>query len=101
MKNLAERTLLYGYTCDRQTWHVYCANDESIFLSVYGDKGQKFHNVTQDGIPDLGALVPDKRLYPQYCDFEFCQFLQVQGVKLPFTVWIDPTDRGQFAGETY
>lgn len=44
--HLKDRTLLYGYTCDRETFHVYMKNQNIhvvIYKSVYDkDKEGKF-----------------------------------------------------------
>lgn len=97
------KTLLYGYDCDRNTWHVYQDPYGSIFLYVYRDMGRELapngrridpvqlRDITLAGINSLDELIPNKRLYPQYCDFKFCQYLKDQGLgRLPFTTWEEP-----------
>ncbi|WP_316207486.1 hypothetical protein [Bradyrhizobium sp. SZCCHNR3118] len=47
------------------------------------------------------SLVPNKRLYPEACDFDFCMKLAALGVHLPFTTYGslgDLSGRGQFIG---
>ena len=34
-------------------------------------------------------FVPDKRLYPERCDYNFCRLLKEKGIHLPFTTWDD------------
>jgi hypothetical protein len=105
------KTLLYGYDCDRNTWHVYQNATGEIFLYIY--KGLSFSRtgevleltpikelcVTNEGIGSYEELIPNKRLYPQYCDYTFCSFLKREGVHLPFTTYEMPkNDSIPFAG---
>lgn len=101
------RTLLYGYTCDKKTFHVYCYFSGDIHIHVYQPGCPGTFNtirsvaVSDDGIQSLQDLIPDKRLYPQYCDAEFCTWLKERGVNLPFTTWAEPDERGDkyYVGE--
>lgn len=93
------RTLLYGYTCDRETFHVYSFFSGEIYIHVYRNIGGKaetvrLYDVSSEGLQSLQDLIPNKRLYPQYCDGEFCTYLKERGVTLPFTTWADPDSRG-------
>lgn len=93
--NQEDRTLLYGYTCERYTWHVYLMGGE-IFTVVY-DYGQEPREVAVSTNHDY---VPDKRLHPERCDYEFCKLLKKMGVHLPFTTYSDYTfDDEQYYGE--
>ena len=107
------KTLLYGYTCERDTHHVFQDFNGYIYVYVYRPNGLKDETVIRkvdvyvDGIKSLQELVPDKRLYPQYCDYDFCVYLKERGVNLPFTTY-DPPRKGSprnpkscFAGEIY
>lgn len=83
IENLIEkdsRTLLYGYTCDRDTWHVYLF-EGVIYCVVYSFNCEP--ELVQ--INDNYDFVPDKRLYPARCDYEFSLLLKMRGVNLPFT----------------
>lgn len=92
------RTLLYGYTCDRETWHVYLA-DGAIHKVVYGyPKSLELYVHQSQGLT-LEDCVPNKRLYPEACDFEFCSLLTSRGINLPFTVWSDTRPPAAFHGE--
>lgn len=91
------RTLLYGYDVARNTWHVYLDAAGVLHKVVYlSDALLLSHEAGR--LPDA-SLIPDKRLYPQYCDFEACLLLQRAGVSLPFTTWSDPRE-GEPAGLT-
>jgi hypothetical protein len=95
--NKADRTLLYGYTCDRSTWHVYLKNGEIHTLRYISVKSTREILVTSNK-----DYIPDKRLYPERCDFEFCSFLKNLGYSLPFTTWTEMAAEQQeaFYGET-
>ena len=102
------KTLLYGYDCDRNTHHVYQDYNGFIYLFVYKQdrKGAlvevKKVDVSGDGILSLDDLIPNKRLYPQYCDNDFCVFLKEKGVQFPFTVWEEPKPlTGVWVGEIF
>jgi len=105
------KTLLYGYTCNRETHHVYQDHAGRIHIYVYqknlGEPETSIHevDVSGEGIATLDDLVPNKRLYPQHCDHDFCLYLKDQGVHLPFTTWEEPRKRSEpestFRGCTY
>jgi len=103
------KTLLYGYDCDRNTHHVFQDALGFIYLYVYkkltlgGVKDLVKIDVSGDGIASLDDLIPNKRLYPQYCDYDFCAYLKGKGVDLPFTTWADPVKdpKNVFAGEIF
>ena len=91
-----DRTLLYGYTCNKETWHVYI-KDEQIHIVVYDfewDDKLKKHKPSKlrEIIPFSNCdFIPNKRLYPETCDFEFCklllEYLNQDYTCLPFTAW--------------
>lgn len=87
LTNKAARTLLYGYTCDRSTWHVYLDEYGVMHKVVYdSNKLLKLHCAGE--IQDA-ELMPDKRLYPEACDAEACALLIRAGRSLPFTTYTD------------
>ena len=89
------KTLLYGYTCERDTFHVYIKN-EQIYTVVYQNEYYrgviKPINMRQVKINSNRDYIPDKRLYPERCDYNFCKLLKERGVHLPFTTWTDPVE---------
>ena len=89
------KTLLYGYTCERETFHVYIKN-EQIYVVVYNNDYStdkiKPKNMRQIKVTSNHDYVPDKRLYPERCDYNFCMLLKERGVNLPFTTWSDPVE---------
>ena len=93
------RTLLYGYTCDRDTWHVYLF-EGVIYCVVYSFNSDP--ELVQ--VDDNSDFVPNKRLYPARCDYEFSLLLKMQGVNLPFTCFdqkeVEAYKSNGFYGET-
>ncbi|WP_316200986.1 MULTISPECIES: hypothetical protein [unclassified Bradyrhizobium] len=94
------RTLLYGYNKDRESWHVY-QKDGELHLLIYRDDFSPpvFHGHGSE-LP-AENLVPNKRLYPEACDFEFCLRLRRLGVLMTFTTFggiEDPESRRPFFG---
>jgi hypothetical protein len=83
LKDQTDRTLLYGYTIERDTHHVYL-KDGVLHLFVYQHSSIHKH---ESGRLLLESLIPSKRLYPGKCDYEFCRFLKSQGLHLPFTAF--------------
>jgi hypothetical protein len=102
LDNLTNRTLLYGYTCKRETWHVFLFERE-IHRLVYDETETpdrpvivtRDHAVTWRRSKDL---IPDKRLYSEACDFEFCALLKKRGLILPFTKFSAKRKPRQFHG---
>lgn len=86
------KTLLYGYTCDRETFHVYL-KDKEIFVVIYNNDyatgKARPKNMRRINVTSNQDYVPNKRLYPERCDYNFCQLLKEKGIDLPFTTWTD------------
>jgi len=78
------KTVLYGYTTERETHHVY-QEGGNLHVVVYKDGRLIDHTEGRKMLVD--DLVPNKRLYPESCDFDFCLQLQGLGVELPFTTF--------------
>lgn len=106
LKNQADRTLLYGYTVGRRTWHVYL-RDGIIYSYSYGagiyEEGEfDSDSVTPINIGHNEDYVPNKRLYPECCDFEFCQLLLNNEVDyLPFTTRNSKREEKQYYGRLF
>ena len=96
--NNLDRTLLYGYTCDRDTWHVYL-EDGKIYTVVYNAREDDIKLNIID-VVNNEDFIPNKRLYPARCDYEFCKLLKERGVHLPFTTWEDVKEKQIYYGET-
>lgn len=81
LENKSPRTLLYGYTIERMTWHVYLNEQGEIVVMEY-DRHTK---PVQKPVQENQDFVPSKRLYPERCDFEFCKLLTERNIYLSFT----------------
>lgn len=94
LENRTPRTLIYGYTYDRKTFHVYLTDAGEVVRVIYDADGLLISakNSLSENFP-LSECVPDKRLYPGSCDFEFCSKLMSAGCSLSFTMWSEPPDR--------
>lgn len=107
------RTLLYGYTCERETFHVYLKG-RKIYTVVYNTeyainynkelgsftRGEpKPNGMRQIEVKSNKDFVPNKRLYPERCDYHFCRALKERGIDLPFTSWseeVQPNEKGYY-----
>ena len=88
--NTKDRTLLYGYMCTRETFHVYLKNNEIhtvIYSRDYSENSIKPKNMREISIKSNANYIPDKRLYPETCDYEFCVLLKERDIYLPFTTY--------------
>ena len=88
--NQEDRTLLYGYSSDRVTHHVYLKNKQIYAITYnigYFRENSLYRpvNIIKKTINNNSEFVPDKRLYPHACDYEFCVLLKRKGINLPFT----------------
>lgn len=83
-----DRTLIYGYTCKRQTFHAYVKYDELYVVIFDGPEEFVRHGVELEA----AHMVPDKRVYPQWCDYDFCKLLISKGVSIPFTTFTQPEE---------
>jgi len=74
LKNKKDRTLIYGYTCERHTFHLYLKN-EKFYCVVYDhDKNFLYSKLVTETI-GVDDCFPNKRVYPESCDFEFAILL--------------------------
>lgn len=92
-----ERTLLYGYTCERATHHVYIKNN-AIHVALYDGLGKvNLHSIKIICNQDY---VPDKRVYPARSDFEFCALLIRHSIDINFTEF-NPLELERFVYGNY
>jgi hypothetical protein len=91
-----DRTLLYGYTCERETFHVYLKGGQ-IHKVVYRGSGPAseskllFHTASESIACE--SAVPDKRAYPAACDEQFCRLLMSKGQHISFTAFDEREDK--------
>lgn len=79
-----DRTLLYGYDVDRRTWHVW-QKDGYLHRAIYIQSNRLPEVHDQNIELDAETLAPNKRLYPEACDLEFCLKLRAFDIHLSFT----------------
>jgi hypothetical protein len=96
LRDQSDRTLLYGYTVERNTWHVYLL-DGLIYLHIYNP--QRTFQTSASAAWAVNDLIPNKRLYPEACDHEFCTLLTNLGADLPFTSFSENRPGGPFYGK--
>ncbi len=94
----SDRTLIYGYTVGRETFHLYLENGTFNRVIYDGDKVFLAGETELDAI-ELMQCVPDKRVYPERCDFEFCRILKSMDVSIPFTTFDPNVEARAFYGE--
>ncbi len=84
------RTLLYGYTTERDSFHVYLKGGlihKAIYRSV---KAAGVHDVLSHESKttwEASELVPNKRVYPESTDADFYALLKLRDVYVSFTVY--------------
>jgi hypothetical protein len=87
-----DRTLIYGYTCNRDTFHIYLQHG-GIHRVVYSPPSVNEEKITRQIFMyetntwmHAEFAVPNKRVYPAASDFDFCMLLTSKGIHIPFTV---------------
>lgn len=98
-----DRTLLYGYDCDRNTWHTF-QKDGQLHKAVYLGSNREFIVKESGDAFDARHLIPNKRLYPEACDFTFCLQLKRLDLYLSFTTFgslFDHDRRHPYVGRTF
>lgn len=100
----SDRTLLYGYTTERHTFHVYLK--DGVFHTLVYEYNRAipiYYNCgTSIAIDTDPFVVPNKRLYPETCDFEYCMLLRSRGaLTVSFTGYDDKRSAKQYYGRLY
>lgn len=78
-----EGTLLYGYTCERNTFHAYAKAGE-IHAVIYNHKNELLRHTHGEEIY-AGSCAPDKRTYRQHTQYFFASLLVKKGVMFSLT----------------
>lgn len=82
----ADRTLLYGYTCDRRSFHIFKLSGE-LHRVIYDHNETVYEHTWGDRLVARDCI-PDKRVYPESTDFIFAKLLKRREVNptfLPFS----------------
>jgi hypothetical protein len=94
MSDKTDRTLIWGYTLNRDSFHVYLKN-RNIYKVIYEYRQEP----EQYPINSVYDVLPNKRAYPEACDFEFCRFIKSLGVEISFTTFDDKREVKKYHGE--
>lgn len=96
-------TLLVGYTCARETFHVYAYNGVLNVVVLNSSEILISHLAGASLLPE--QLVPDKRVYAEYTNFRLANLLKEKGLEVPYTTWddkrharVNPNDPFIYAG---
>ena len=94
-----DRTLIYGYDIERNMFHLYLKYEKFNFIKYNSNKEVISYGY---GLSKICAedCIPDKRVYPEACDYYFCKLLMNKGVKIPFTTFNRNRVEKQFYGLT-
>jgi hypothetical protein len=94
-----ERTLLLGYDCDRNTWHVYLQNGE-IHKLVYDHNLRVVSYFHADSFA-CRTLCPDKRAFSESTDYVFAKLIaeRIDEYGICFTTHDDEAETLRRAGE--
>lgn len=76
------RTLIFGWTCDRNDFHIYVYK-RRLHKFCYDWNNKELFYKSGTELP-LECIVPDKRILPNCCDYMFCRRLIEKGVYLPW-----------------
>lgn len=90
-----DRTLLWGYTCDRDSFHVYL-KDQLIHKVVYEHPNKLKEYVTAPSMT-CESMAPDKSAYPSACDAQFVRLMLQKGQHVTYTTFIE-RDEAPFYG---
>lgn len=95
----AEQTLLWGYTCDRNSFHVYKSQGE-LHRVVYNFSKEVLEYDHGKELP-ARILHPDKRVYPEATCYEFIEALRAVGEQPSLTTFNKDRERSLWYGDRY
>ncbi|MFB8290205.1 hypothetical protein [Kitasatospora purpeofusca] len=81
-----DRTVLFGFTCERLSWHVYLA-DGQIHLATYDSQTAQVTVHQRREYWPAAELIPDKRVYPESTDWRFAQLMVARAIAVPYRNW--------------
>lgn len=97
LENQNDRTLLFGYTCNRDTFHVYL-KDGNLHRVIYDFKKNIMDHIHGKAL-EVWTCIPNKRTYPERTDLEFTQVVMNKGYEMMFTSYVDGVEEQQFYGK--
>ena len=100
---LKNRTLIYGCTSEGLIFHVYLKKMQihSVTYKMdYSTKKPRPINMKEIKITSNADYIPDKKIYPEKCDFIFCKVLLDHDVDLPLAPFCVNNSPKEFYGFT-
>lgn len=85
-----DRTLLWGYTCERDSFHVYL-KDGQIHKALYKFPNKLLFCTSGESMP-CSSMAPDKRAYPAACDEQFAQLMVEKNQHVSYTTFDERED---------
>lgn len=87
LKDKSDRTLIHGYTCDRDTFDIVLSGGQIRKYVTEKMDVAPWYIQREMEIVQNEDYIPNKRVYPDRSDFEFCQLLIHRGYRVPFTTY--------------
>lgn len=78
----SDKTLLYGYTCEKKSWHIY-KKDGLLHKLVYGYPAFFISYDARESFI-LSDLIPDKRVFPECTDFHLAKMFLAASIDVPY-----------------
>lgn len=83
-----DTTLLYGYTLERNSFHVYLTHDKNrtpfINVLTFDFEENVIEHIKTKEI-SVSRVIPNKRAYPSLTLFSFANLIKNKGEYIPFT----------------
>lgn len=94
----SDRTLIYGYTIDRETFHLYLENGQ-FNLAIYDAYDCLVKSARGKAQMSVSDCRPSKRAYPERSDFEFAMLMKKKEANITFTTFSKVNKEGRFHGK--
>lgn len=92
-------TLLWGYTCDRNSFHVYLKSGQ-IHRVIYTFEGDVLDYICGEEL-EAKLLSPSKRIYPEATSFDFVIALRKADCDTPLTNFNEDREEAIWYGKVY
>lgn len=89
-RSAEDRTLLWGYTLERDSFHVYI-KDGVLHRVVYGYPNKLIIHIQGEELA-CASLAPCKRAYPAACDEQFSRLMLEKGQYISYTTFTERED---------
>lgn len=85
-----DRTLLWGYTLDRSSFHVYIKGGV-LHRVIYGNPNTLISHISGEELA-CENMAPSKRAYPAACDEQFSRLMHEKGQYVSYTTFAERED---------